>query len=124
MIDETRIYLSALWTALMLIYLLGDVLRIFSDDYKLESMGVTKITKPMYLGIAVMMVTPIIMLFLSLTMPYELIRPANIILSVFFFVFNLIAIPGYPSAYDKFLLIISLGFNILTIAYAWNWTIT
>ena len=30
--DEVRIKLSALWVALMLIYLLGDVLRIFAGD--------------------------------------------------------------------------------------------
>lgn len=31
---STRIVLSALWVALMLIYLLGDVLRIFAGDFK------------------------------------------------------------------------------------------
>lgn len=29
---EERIILAALWTATMLVYLLGDVLRIFSGD--------------------------------------------------------------------------------------------
>ena len=33
---ETRILLSGLWVALMLTYLLGDVLRIFSGDFKAE----------------------------------------------------------------------------------------
>ena len=30
--DETRIVLAGLWVALMLTYLLGDVLRIFAGD--------------------------------------------------------------------------------------------
>jgi len=34
---DTRVILSGLWAALMLIYLLGDVLRIFSIDF--EAMG-------------------------------------------------------------------------------------
>ena len=31
---DTRIILSGLWVALMLIYLLGDVLRIFAGDFE------------------------------------------------------------------------------------------
>lgn len=31
---DTRIILSGLWVALMLTYLLGDVLRIFSGDFQ------------------------------------------------------------------------------------------
>ena len=37
---DTRIVLSGLWVALMLTYLLGDVLRIFAGDFKAgEMMG-------------------------------------------------------------------------------------
>jgi hypothetical protein len=32
--EDVQIKLSALWAALMLTYLLGDVLRIFSGDFK------------------------------------------------------------------------------------------
>ena len=32
--DEVKIKLSALWVALMLVYLLGDVMRIFSGDFE------------------------------------------------------------------------------------------
>jgi len=32
--EEVRIILSGLWVSLMLTYLLGDVLRIFSGDFK------------------------------------------------------------------------------------------
>ena len=31
--EQVKIKLSALWVALMLTYLLGDVLRIFSGDF-------------------------------------------------------------------------------------------
>jgi hypothetical protein len=37
--DEMKITLSALWVALMLTYLLGDVLRIFSGDFKAGEIG-------------------------------------------------------------------------------------
>ena len=32
--EDVQIRLSGLWVALMLTYLLGDVLRIFSGDFK------------------------------------------------------------------------------------------
>ena len=48
-------------------------------------------------------------------------RWANIIVAVFFFLFNLVGLPTYPSAYDKFLLAVSLGFNVMTVWTAKNW---
>jgi hypothetical protein len=44
-----------------------------------------------------------------------------ILASVVFFLFNLVGLPTYPSAYDKFLLAVSLVFNALTVWYAWKW---
>ncbi len=35
--------------------------------------------------------------------------------------FNLVGLPTYPSLYDKFLLVVSMVFNGVTIWYAWNW---
>lgn len=122
--EDIQIKLSALWIATMLTYLLGDVLRIFSGDFKageIGSSGGIKMTQPMMLGIAILMVTPIIMVVLSLTLGYPANRWANIIVAVFFFIFNLIGLPTYPSAYDKFLIAVSLVFNIMTVWYAWNW---
>ncbi len=120
---ETRIILSALWVALMLTYLLGDVLRIFSGDFRDGAMAGQKIqiTKGMWLGIAILMVIPIVMIVLSLILPQPVNRWTNLIAAGFFFVFNIIGLPTYPSAYDKFLIVVGLVFNVLTVWYAWNW---
>ena len=116
--EDVRIILSALWVATMLTYLLGDVFRIMSGDAK--PMG-KKITQGMWLGMAIFMVIPIFMVVLSLTLSYPVNRWANIIVAIFFFGFNLIGLPTYPSAYDKFLLIVSMGFNVMIVWYAWTW---
>ena len=58
--EEIRIKLSALWVALMLTYLLGDVLRIFSGDLEAGEIGGMQISQAMYLGLAVLMVIPIV----------------------------------------------------------------
>jgi hypothetical protein len=118
---DVQIKLSALWVALMLTYLLGDVLRIFSGDFTPGEIGGMEVTPLMYLGLAVLMVIPIVMVFLSLTLAHSVNRWANIIVPAFFFLFNLVGLPTYPSAYDKFLIIVGLGFNVLTAWYAWKW---
>jgi hypothetical protein len=120
MMLDTRIILSGLWVALMLIYLLGDVLRIFSGDVARMG-GTLHFTQAMWLGIAVLMLIPILMVVLSLVLPQPVNRWANIIVAVFFFLFNLVGLPTYPSAYDKFLIIVGLVFNGVTVWQAWQW---
>jgi len=119
--EDVRIKLSALWVALMLTYLLGDVLRIFSGDFTPGVIEGKQITQEVYLGIAVFMVIPVVMVFLSLTLNHPVNRWANIILAIIFFGFNLLGLPTYPSAYDKFLIVVGLVFNALTVWYAWHW---
>ena len=118
--DDTKIILSILWVALMLCYLLGDVLRIIYGEMKLGEIEGKKLTPGMILGMAILMVIPIIMVILSITLDYSVNRYLNIIIAIFWFVFNLLGIGGY-SAFDKFLIIVSLGINTLTVWYAWTW---
>ncbi|MFQ6106243.1 MAG: hypothetical protein ACE5QF_01440 [Thermoplasmata archaeon] len=47
---------------------------------------------------------------------------ASIIVAIFFLGFNLIGLPAYPSAYDRFLLLVSMGSDVLVVWYAWNWS--
>ncbi|MHC4310671.1 MAG: DUF6326 family protein [Planctomycetota bacterium] len=117
---DTRIILSGLWVALMLIYLLGDVLRIFAGDFKPGEILGTQPTQGMWLFIAVIMLIPIVMVVLNLTLKFPAIRWANIIVAIFFVVFNLLGLP-YAGAYDNFLIIVSFVFNAVTVWYAWKW---
>ena len=118
---DVQIKLSAIWVAFMLTYLLGDVLRIFSGDFEAGNIGGMQVSQKMYLGMAVLMVVPIVMVFLSLTLKYPANRWVNIVVAIIFFVFNLIGLPTYQSAYDKFLIVVGLVFNVLTVWFAWKW---
>ncbi|UCH59609.1 MAG: hypothetical protein JSV61_15520 [Anaerolineales bacterium] len=118
--DEARLKLSGLWAATMLTYLLGDVVRIFAGDFEAGMMEGVQPTQGMWLLVSAIMLVPILMVVLNLTLKYPLLRWLNIILAVFFILFNLIGLP-YPGAYDNFLLIVSFGFNLLTIWFAWKW---
>ncbi len=118
--EDVMILLSALWVALMLTYLLGDVMRIFAGDFTAGEIEGKKMTQKMLFGMVILMLLPIVMVFLSLTLNYPVNRWANIIVAIFLFGINLIGLHGYK-AYDKFLFVVGFVFNVLTIWYAWNW---
>jgi len=102
----------------MLIYLLGDVMRIFAGDFKPGEIEGKPMTQKMVFGMAIIMLIPIVMIVLNLLLDHPVNSVVNIVLSIFWIVFNLAGIKGYK-AYDKFLLIVSMGFNVLTIWLAW-----
>ncbi len=86
---DVRTILSGLWVAVMLTYLLGDVLRLFAGDVTPGEIGGRKASQGMWLGIAVIMLIPIIMVVLSLTLPYPAIGWVSIVVAVLVVVFNL-----------------------------------
>jgi hypothetical protein len=118
---DTKIILSATWVVATLLYLYGDVFRICSGDQAKKSMADMNLNQYIWLGLAVLMLMPILMVFLNLILPQPVSRWVNIIVAVFFFLFNLVGLPTYLSLYDKFLIAVSMAFNVVTIWYAWNW---
>jgi len=121
-IEFTKLKLSTIWIALMLTYLLGDVMRIFSGDFVAGEIVGAQTSQGLYLGMAVLFTIPILMVLLSLTLKHKVNRRANMIVAILFFVINLIGLPGYASYFDQFLIIVGLGFNLVTIWSAWKWT--
>ena len=117
---DVRIILAGLWVAVMLTYLLGDVLRVFAGDIVPGEIGGHKASQGMWLGIAVIMLVPIVMVVLSLTLPYPAIGWVSIVVAVIVVVFNLAGLP-YVGMYDNFLILVSFVFNALTVWYAWTW---
>lgn len=117
---DVRITLSGLWVAVMLTYLLGDVLRIFAGDMTPGRLGDREASQAMWLGIAVIMLVPIVMLVLSLTLPYAAIRWVTIGVAVLVVVFNVAGLP-YKGLYDNVLIAVSLVFTAMIAWYAWTW---
>nr|NIQ17711.1 hypothetical protein [Candidatus Aenigmarchaeota archaeon] len=91
--ENVKIKLSALWAARMLSGFLGDVLR-FTDPGVMEQVWAGEspipLTRGMLLLMAILMVIPIFMVVLSLTLKYKVNRWANMIIGIFFVVFDLI----------------------------------
>jgi hypothetical protein len=120
--QEVQVRLAGLWAALMLTYLLGDVLRIYVGDVTPGEIGGVKLTQAMALVIAVLLVIPIVMLVLTLAVGNPVNRWTNIVVAIGLFAFNLIGLPGYPGLYDKFLIVIGLAWNAMTVWLAWTWS--
>jgi hypothetical protein len=120
---DVRIILSALWVAVEFLYQHGDTLRLYSGDFKLEELDLGDVMSPgtMWMIAAVTMTIPIVMIVLSLILPQNVNRWANIIVGIFFFGYTLLGIGRYSGAYDRFLLAVSVLANVLTVWYAWNW---
>jgi hypothetical protein len=118
---DVRIILSGLWVALMLTYLLGDVLRLFAGDFTPGEIDGQPATSAMWMGAAAIMLVPIVMVVLSLTVPYPAIRWVCVVASILLIIFNLFGLP-YDGLYDNFLIVAGFVWNGLIIWYAWTWT--
>jgi hypothetical protein len=121
--EDAKIILSGLWVSLMLTYLLGDVMRIFSGDFNAGELVGMQITQELMLMMAVILVIPVVMVLFSISLKYSVNRWLNIIAAIFFFCFNVIGLPTYVSLYDQFLIIVGLVFNVITVLYAWKWNV-
>jgi hypothetical protein len=119
-VENVRIVLSGLWVALMLTYLLGDVLRIFSGTFTSGEISGRRASEWMWLLAALVMLIPIVMVVASLTLPLPFIQWLTILAAVFLVLFNIVGLP-YPSLFDNFLILFSFVFNGLIAWYAWNW---
>ena len=72
------------------------------------------------LGIAVLMLIPIVMVVASVTLTGQTLRWISVIAAVSLFAFNVIGLPTYSGLYDKFLIVVGLGWNVATAWYAWT----
>ena len=118
--ESVRIILSGLWVALMLTYLLGDVMRIFAGDFNAGKIDGKEGSQWMWVAASAMMLIPIVMLVLSLTVAYPAIRWVSFVAAIGLALFNVAGLP-YDGLYDNLLIIVGFVFNGLIVWYAWTW---
>jgi hypothetical protein len=117
---DVRVVLAGLWVAVMLTYLLGDVLRLMAGDVVPGELGGRAAGQAMWLVIAVIMLVPIVMVVLSLVLPFPLVGWVTIVVTLLVVLFNLAGLP-YKGHYDNVLIVVSFAFNALTAWFAWQW---
>jgi uncharacterized membrane protein len=67
-----------------LIYLYDDVLRIYHSGDMGKALADMKLNQFVWLGVPVLILTPILMVFLTLVLPQSVSRWASIIVAAFF----------------------------------------
>lgn len=110
--------MATLWLALMLVYLLGDVLRIFSGDFIPGEIGGKSMSQMVWLGAAIMMLIPIVMMVANVFLADKNMLYINLIATSVLFLFNAFGLPSYKSLYDIFLIIVGLIINVAVGIYA------
>lgn len=122
---NVKIKLSALWAALMFIYVYVDIFGFYETgelEHILEGkVGDFDISPTWAFGALVLMTIPSLMVFLSLALPPKANRRANIIVAIIY-IGVAIANPIEESwFYIYFGSIVEIGLLGLIVWYAWTW---
>lgn len=121
--ESTRIVLAFAWVALMLVYLLGDVLRVFAGHAEPGQLAGKPATPWMWMLAACIQLVPIVMIFVTLLTPAAPLVWITVVVSALSALFNLAGLP-YKGAYDNFLIGVSVVVNALIIWQALVWSPT
>ena len=116
--DALRIILAFGWAALMFVYLLGDVLRIFAGHNRPGRIEGQPTQPWMWLVAAAFMIIPIAMMLLSLLLPATVLLWTTLLACVGLVVFNAIALP-YEGLYDNVLIVVGWVLNGFLAWQAW-----
>ena len=120
---NVKFKLSALWVALMFLYLYNDVFGSFRQEQVEKVLsGEIGLNQVSLFGAAILMAIPIFMIFLSLSLPAKVNRRVNIIVGIAYaVVLVLVVLVPETWAYYLFYEILETVFIALIIRYAWKW---
>jgi len=126
---NVKIILSALWVAVMFIYVYADIKTLFQPEIPEQIIsgivGGMTINQSFLFAAAILMSIPTIMIILSLTLKPSINRWVNIIVSFLHIILIIITrfVPGKIWYYYIYYQSIEAIFHFLIILYAWRWPI-
>lgn len=131
MMEDVRLILSALWIAVTFCSgfeaILGFLKPGYLDGVMAGDIDGIQVTQLVLVGNAVMMVIKSVMVFLSLTVPFPILRWANIILVILFIGIIVMQIGYYFTsdiqkwAYYYVFMLAEIVLYALIASYSWNW---
>ncbi len=126
---NVKILLSALWIAVMFIYVYADIKTLFQPEVPEQIIsgvvaGMT-INQSFLFAAAILMSIPAIMIILSLILRPNINRWVNIVVSFLLIILIIITrfVPGKIWYYYIYYQSIEAIFHLLIIWYAWRWPI-
>lgn len=122
---NVKLKLSALWAALMLLYIYADHFSLFRTG-QIEEMisgriGPFPVTQGSLLAFSILMMIPAVMVFLSLALKPPVSRWANIVLGVLYTFVNISNLIGETWVYYIVFGVVEIVLTFLIVWYAWNW---
>lgn len=121
-----KIRLSALWIAMMLLYIYADILSLFRpgqiEEMIAGKMGPFLVTQGSLFVASTLMIIPAVMVVLSLTLGPKVNRWANIVFGVLYTFVNISNLIGETWAYYTFFGIVEIACTLLIGWHAWKWS--
>lgn len=123
-----QIKLSALWAALMFLYIYADHLSLYKPGQIAEMMagrmGPLPVTQGTLLSAAVLVLIPAVMVFLSPALQPRIGRWVNIILGVLYTAVNFSNLVGETWVFYILLGLVELALTVAIVRYARRWRYT
>ncbi len=123
---NVRVKLSALWIALMLVYIYADIISLFKpgvvDEMAAGRMGPFPATQGSLFAAAALMLVPALMVALSVTLKPRVNRWTNVVVGVLYTFVNIGNLLGEPWAYYVLFVSAELVLTCLITWFAWKWT--
>jgi hypothetical protein len=126
---DVKLILSALWIAVMFIYVYADIKTLFQPEIPEQIisgiMGGMTISQGFLFSAAILMSIPPIMIILSLILRPDINRCVNIIVSFLHIILIIVTrfVPAKIWYYYIYYQLIEVIFHSLIIWYAWRWPI-
>jgi Family of unknown function (DUF6326) len=122
---NVKMKLSALWAAIMLLYIYADHFSLFRtgqiEEMMSGRMGPFPVTQGSLLSASILMMIPAVMVFLCLTLKPQVNRWANIILGVLYTFVNISNLIGETWVYYISFGVVEIVLTVLIVWYAWKW---
>ncbi|ADQ16693.1 hypothetical protein Lbys_0957 [Leadbetterella byssophila DSM 17132] len=120
-----KLRLATLWASLMFLYIYLDYFHLYMPgkiaDILKGRVFEFGITQGFLLAALVSMTIPVLMIFLSVTLPAKVNRRANIIFAAVYIPFTLFNLAGEAWMHMVFGAVVEVVLLCLIIRYAWKW---
>ena len=122
---NVKMKLSALWVALMLVYIYCDIYSLYRTGQIEEMisgrMGPFPVTQGSLLSASILMMIPAVMVFLALALKPKVNRWVNIILGVLYTFVNISNLVGETWIYYISFVVVEIALTLLIVWFSWRW---
>lgn len=119
--DPRRVQLAVCWVVLVLIYLVGDVLRLYEKGQAAALIDGKPMTQTHLMMAAILMLIPVLLALGMVFLPRDIARWSGIIGCIVLFIINVVGVGSYTGLFDRVLICLSLALNLFTAVWTWLW---